>query len=224
MFRSVIVMCLLVLFAACRGSDDNATSATSPSAPPPRALPEVDRNFATAQDIDTWRAELAADLATDAAALHPQEIWKYLADFHIDRSRPDPMIGDPAIWDALSATRNPNIYIPSPPVDPTPDQALALEAKSEEWSAAQMWIALGRMEDAKRCSVALEKEGEWKAVATIAVHTGDLNSLDRATKKMVDANQVSNTREVIDYAFKKGKIEVVRHIADHHKWKITDVL
>jgi len=227
MVRS-LVLCLFVLLAACRGSDETASlspvSTAAPVAPPP-AEPEVDMTFASPEAVEAWRAGIATQIQTDAAVPHPREIWRYAADFRVDRNRPDPFLGDPAIWDAAGVVQAPGDYgLGSDVPTPTPDQALAFEAQDEEWAAAELWIMLGRLDDAKRCSVELEKESEWKAVAMIAVHTGDLESLDRATKKMVDADQTSRTRVVIAYAFEQGKVDVAKHIAKSHGWSLAEVL
>jgi hypothetical protein len=107
---------------------------------------------------------------------------------------------------------------------PNVEEAKALEAASRHWDAAQIWIELGKMEDAKRCSQMLAKKGEWKTVAMIAVLTGDLKSLTSATTKMVKADQVSRTKGVVGFAFEKDKMNAAKHICVTHGWQIEEVL
>ncbi|MBI4598954.1 hypothetical protein HY734_02020 [Candidatus Uhrbacteria bacterium] len=186
---------------------------------------EVDKTFLDPVAVEAWRAGIATIIQADATVPHPRDIWRYAADFHVDRNKSDPLLGDPAIWDAIGATQAPGDYgLESNVPTPTADQALALEAQDKEWDAAQIWITLGRLDDAKRCSKELGEEGEWKAVAMIAVHTGDLESLDRATKHMVADDQITRTREVITYAYQFGKLEAAKHIVKTHDWKLTNVL
>ncbi|KKW33044.1 MAG: hypothetical protein UY76_C0010G0001, partial [Candidatus Uhrbacteria bacterium GW2011_GWA2_52_8d] len=118
----------------------------SESEPPPQgadeykphpAEPEVDMTFVSPEAVEAWRAGIAAQIAEDAAIPHPREIWRYAADFKVDRSRPDPFLGDPAIWDAAGVAQAPGDYgLGSDMPTPTPDQALALEAQDREWDAA----------------------------------------------------------------------------------------
>lgn len=221
MMRALILL-ILVFLVACRQDDNNRV--TPPPANPPPTEPQVDTTFVDQQAIETWRAGIAAQIQTDAAVPHPREIWRYAADFRVNRSRPDPLLGDPAIWDAITVASEPVDYNLSPTPLPTADQALALEAKGDHWDAAEIWIVLARLDDARRCGKELERKGEWKVVAMTAVHTGDLDALDRATKHMVDADQITKTRDVVTYAFSHGKVDIARRIATNHGWKLSDIL
>ncbi len=215
----------LAIFVVLFGCSQPQSDPPSPTqAPLPEPEPEVDKTFMDAAAVEAWRAGIATQIEADAAVPHPRDIWRYTADFRVDRSKPDPILGDPSIWDAAKVADPGTDYGTTDAPAPRADEALALEAQDREWEAAQIWIVLGRLEDAKRCSTELEKEGEWKAVAMIAVHTGDLATLDRATKKMVGADQVIRTQDVAQYAFLNGKIDVAKHIAQTHGWEISEIL
>ncbi|MCR4314144.1 MAG: hypothetical protein NUV84_02780, partial [Candidatus Uhrbacteria bacterium] len=220
MIRS-LVLCVLVMLAACRGTDDIRVPQPAPAPP---AEPEVDLTFMDAQAVKAWRAQIATQIELDAAVPHPREIWRYVADFKVDRSRPDPILGDPSVWDAAKVADPVADPVTSDAPTSSPDEALMLETGDRELDAAQIWIALNRFDDAKRCSVELEKEGEWMAVALIAVHTGDLTTLDRATKRMVGADQISRTKTVASYAVGHGKVDIAKHIATMHGWRISEIL
>ena len=134
MFRS-LALCLFIVFAACRGSDETASlppvSTAAPVAPPP-VEPEVDTTFSNVEAVEAWRADIATIIQGDAVVPHPRDIWKYAADFKVDRNKPDPFLGDPSIWDAVGAVQAPGDYgLGSDAPMPTPDQALALEAQDE---------------------------------------------------------------------------------------------
>lgn len=187
--------------------------------------PWVDETFMDAQTVEAWRANIATAIEIDAAVPHPREIWHYASDFHIDHSRPDPLLGDPTIWDASSAAESGyHDLVTTDTPTPRADEALVLEAQDKEWAAAEIWIALNRLEDAKRCGKALEEEGEWKVAAMVAVHTGDLVALDRATEKLVVADQVGRAQDIASYAFHEGKVDVAKHIAKTHDWRIVEIL
>lgn len=192
--------------------------------PPAVPEPEVDTTFMNPEAVEAWRAGIAAHIETDSVVPHPRDIWRYATDFHVDRSHPDPILGDPSIWDAAKVASPGTDYDIVPVATPRPDEARALEDRDEEWEAAQLWIVLNRLDDAQRCSQKLEEEGEWKAVATIAVHTGDLKALDRATARMVNADQISRTKDVAIYAFLQGKYDIAKRIATIHGWNLSEVI
>jgi hypothetical protein len=207
---------IFLFFAGCAG--EPADQLSSPD-------PKVDMTFMSQQAIEDWRAGLVSIIQDDAAALHPRDIWRYVADFHVDVNRPDPFLGDATQWDASQATTlGVNVDLNQDVAVPSTDEAMALESRDEEWAASEIWMALGRLDDARRCARKLETEGEWKAVAMIAVRTGDLASLDRATKMMIDDGQVNRTQQVAQYAFEWAKIDVVKYIANAHGLKLSTIL
>lgn len=219
-----LFLLFLTFLAACQEAPKPPTPEIPPAVAPPPADPQVDMTFMDPHAVETWRADIATIVDGDAAIPHPREIWRYVADFRVDPNKRDPYLGDPNIWDATTVAAEPVDYNLSPTPLPTPDQALALEAKGQHWDAAEIWIVLGRLDDARRCGKELERKGEWKVVAMTAVHTGDLQALDRATKRMVDADQVTKTRDVVTYAFSWSKIDVAKRIATNHGWKLSEIL
>lgn len=217
-----LFLALALLFGCVETPPPTEAPPLPAAAPVPE--PKVDTTFMNPAAVVAWRSEIVTMIEGDAAAPHPREVWKFVTDYRVDRSKLDPILGDPKIWDAATTAVLPTDSIELEVPAPRADEALALEARDEEYDAAMIWIQLGRMEDAKRCSAELEKESEWRAVSLIAVYTGDLAALDRATKKMVDASQVSRTREVVRYAFESGKIDIANHIAKTHGWDLGEIL
>lgn len=227
---------LMAVFLVCVGCDKkvesvssvetpSSDSSPSPTARPIVIEPEVDKTFMDSTAVESWRADIAAAIEEDATIQHPREIWKYVSDFHVDRSKPDPLLGDPSIWDAIQVEEPAtDDHVATDILPPRADEALALEAEDREWDAAQLWIELNRLDDAVRCGAELEEEGEWKAVAMIAVHTGDLEALDRATTHLMADDQVSRTQDVVSYAFDQSKIDIARQIASRYEWTILKIL
>lgn len=194
--------------------------------PTPFPEPEVDTTFSTKEAVEAWRTEFAKMVKERAALPSPENILVYAKDFKVDPSKPDPFIGDPTVWNANWTYSSASYVTPeeAKKKKPNVEEAKALEAANRHWDAAQIWIELGKMEDVKRCSQKLVKKGEWKAVALIAVLTGDLTSLTDATTKMVKADQISRTKDVIHFAFDQHKMNAARHICVTHGWQIEDVL
>ena len=83
--------------------------------------------------VEAWRAGIATQIEADAAVPHPRDIWRYTADFRVDRSKPDPILGDPSIWDAAKVADPGTDYGTTDAPAPRADEALALEAQDREW-------------------------------------------------------------------------------------------
>lgn len=47
--------------------------------PTPPVEPQVDKTFMDPSAVDAWRADIAAAVEADAAALHPLDLWRYTA-------------------------------------------------------------------------------------------------------------------------------------------------
>ena len=194
--------------------------------PTPLPEPEVDTTFSDKQAVETWRTEFAKRVDERVALPSPEKILAYAKDFKVDSTKPDPFIGDPTVWNANWTYLSASYAAPAQTKKEKPnvEEAKALEAANRHWDAAQIWIQLGKMEDANRCSKKLAKKGEWKAVALIAVLTGDLASLSSATTKMVKARQVSRTKDVVYFAIEKDKMHAARHICNIHSWQLENIL
>jgi len=219
-----LILGILFSFSCSKPTPVPAEVVATPTPVPPD--PEVDNTFLDKQAVEAWRAEFAKMVEDRAAAPSPEKILAYAKDFKVDVSKPDPLIGDPVIWNSDWAYVYPSYsQVEEPKKDkPNVEQAKALEAANRHLDAAWIWIEMGKVEDAKRCGEKLIQKGEWKAVAMVAVLTGDLGSLTQATTKMMKADQFSRTQDVVHFAFQKDKMNAAKHLCVTHGWQIEDVL
>ena len=216
-----LMLVLFFLMSGCKKPDSSPIIIEITPTPYPE--PEVDRTFEDSGKTEAWRKEFAQKVEERLALPTPEKVLGYVKEFKVDSSKPDPFIGDPTVWDStwtypvFGATQEKK-------TPPNAETAKALETAGRHWDAAQEWVALGNTEAAKNCAVALAKKREWKAVALVSVLTGDLETLTNATTIMVKVNQITNTKEVVRFAFEKGKMNAARHICVTHGLEIAKVL
>ncbi|NQV90036.1 hypothetical protein HQ487_01355 [Candidatus Uhrbacteria bacterium] len=212
---------LLVGLLGCQETAEVQMDPVSIPSPKPLPAPQVDESFMNPSAVEAWRSEITTLIAHRAGAVDPNLLFSYSTSFLVQGGKPDPLIGNPDIWNAnyeVSFEFEPEVTLPSL------DEAKQLELADDEWEAAQIFIIHDKMVDAARCAVKLEEESQWKVVAMIAVHTGDFEMLDRATTQMVNANWTTKTVDVIRYAIEQGKPEAARRIAKTHGWELKNVI
>ncbi len=152
--------------------------------------PEIvfDTTFTPESGIRLWESEVSAAVDALLAAPDPVKTEEtYAAFFKVTDSSAYRMLTD-------DGQEGYSYHWPDSAGTPTIESAKTLEARDEEYEAGLQYLVLGDKKAVSRCVKALKSEGEWAAVAVLALELDDDAVLDEAMSK-VDGSAVDNIVE-----------------------------
>jgi hypothetical protein len=181
--------------------------------PPTPIIPEPDRYFASAENMATWIDQTVHAVQKLKSAPRPEP---ELEPFNHFTLKPENLAGDVSLWKIAEDNRFDPVEMPPALLS----DAINLESENERLAAGEKFAELGKTDDVRRCLESLKKDGEWKAVAMLAILLDDAKSLDHATDILMKDDHVSRTKDLIEYAVNKKHASMADHLAERHHFNV----
>jgi hypothetical protein len=182
--------------------------------PPTPTIPEPDRYFESGENMAAWIDSTVHVVQELKNAPRPEPELDPFKHFTL---KPENLAGDVSLWKIAEDNRFDPVEMP--PV--LLSDAINLEAGGERLAAGEKFAELGKTDDVHRCLESLRKDGEWKAVAMLAILLDDTKSLDHATDILMKDDHVSRTKDLIDYAVTKQHASMADHLAERHHFNVA---
>jgi hypothetical protein len=220
-----IALCLCLVIVSSCGSQPIQTLPTGAppavmqsGAPvyvaPTPTIPEPERYFADADNMADWIDQTVNATLELKNAPRPEPELEVFKHFTL---KPENLADDLGFW-RIDNSRSP-VDVTMPP--PHLSDVINLESQGERLAAGEKFAELGMTEDVRRCLGSLQKDGEWKAVAMLAILLDDTKSLDHATDILMKDDHVSRTKDLIEYAVLHQHGSMADHLAERHHFNVV---
>jgi len=214
---------IVLLIAGCSGEPavtQNASATSADVAPKPAPAPP-DEPFDSPEEIAAWQSRVQTLADTYAAAPDPELEIAKLDAFPVDTTVVGKLASPPETWKAGYRIHTDVDLDHDDGLKPSKEEAARLEAADQEFVAGQMYVDLGLKADAARCADTLEAEGEWNAVAVLAIHLDDLARLEKAVVVMEGGGQLSRLESLVSRALEAKKPAAAEWLAKRFKHPVV---